>query len=407
MLDETLGGPAKGSGSKVKSADPNEVKLLLDGSELSGWQEIRISRGIERMPSDFDFLVTEYYPRNSTFLARPGSECEVRIGKDLVLTGYVDRHEANLSKRSHNVRLTGRGKCQDLVDCSAYLHDKHNQINRASGRKVIETICEVYGIKVQAPDGDGKIVPQFNVNLLETAWGIIDRIAAHSQFLAYESATGDLILSEVGKARMASGFRQGINVESARLTHAFDRRYSRYEAIYTPIENLADLSGALGKTFLNERGHANDDKIGADKPGTGQRFRPLIMMAEVAQDGSNPAEIRCKWERARRIGRSQELHVTVDSWRDAAGRLWEPNTVAPIHIPSLRLPDAEWVISEVTYEKGQDGTRAHLVLMPPGAFLPEPVLLQAFDAQIADELQRERILREGGAFRESGDGPGV
>jgi prophage tail gpP-like protein len=385
----------------------DDVSLLIDGKKLSGWKEVRITRGVERVPPDFEFKVTEYYPGEGIFLASPGNECQVKIGENLVLTGYVDRHESSLSKRRHDVNLSGRGKTADLVDCSAYLHDQQNQMNRASARKVIETICGIYGIKVQAPDGDGKIVPQFNVNLLETAWNIIDRVASNSQYLTYENAAGELVFSQIGRQKMASGFVQGTNVERAHVSHAYDKRYSRYEAIFTPVENLADISAALGQAFLNTRGHANDETIGATKPGTGRRFRPLILMAEVGQDGTNVAQIRCDWERGRRIGRSQALHVTVSSWRDSAGRLWEPNTRAPIHIPSLRLPEKEWVISEVTYQKGQDGTHAELVLMPPDAFLPQPVLLQAFDADIADEFERDRLLREGGASRTSGTGPGV
>jgi prophage tail gpP-like protein len=376
-------------------ADRDVVNLSAGGKVISGWKEIRITRGVDRVPSDFSFVMTEYFPGDGVFLAAPGMECTVKIGDDVVVTGYVDRYEPTLSKRQHSVRLSGRGKCQDLVDCSAFLHDQQNQMNRASARKVIETICGIYGVKVKALGGDGKIVPQFNVILTETAWSIIDRVAAHSNFVAYEAADGDLILSQVGKEKMASGFKEGVNVERASVTFAFDRRYSLYEAVFTPIENLADISSALGATFLNIRGSATDDTIGAAKPGTGRRFRPLIMMADVAQDGSNPAQIRCDWEKSRRYGRSQAVQVTCDSWRDSAGKLWEPNTLAPVDIPSLRVPDREWVIAEVTYSKGQDGTHAELTLMPPEAFMPQPVILQAFDEQVAEELRRQDGSREG------------
>ena len=48
-----------------------------------------------------------------------------------------------------------------------------------------------------------------------------------------------------------------------------------------------------------------------------------------------------------------------------------------ILLPSLKLAKASWVIGEVSYRRdAEDGTTADLVLMPPAAFLPEPVVLQ-------------------------------
>jgi prophage tail gpP-like protein len=82
------------------------------------------------------------------------------------------------------------------------------------------------------------------------------------------------------------------------------------------------------------------------------------------------------------------LVATVDSWRDAAGRLWEPNARVPLDLPKLKISDVEWVISDVTYLRGAEGTRAELMLMPAEAFEPEPVVLQPFDAQVLADMQR-------------------
>ncbi len=87
--------------------------------------------------------------------------------------------------------------------------------------------------------------------------------------------------------------------------------------------------------------------------------------------------------RARRLGRSQVLEVEVDSWRDSAGKLWEPNFKVPLDLPALKLTNKEWLIAEVTYLRGKTDTRAHLTLMPEEASQPEPVILGPFDWQVA------------------------
>lgn len=101
--------------------DDGEVTITAAGKVVSGWQDIRITRGVERMPSDFVFTVTERYPGTPDVVLQPLDPCAVRIGGDTVVTGYVDRYGASIGPGEHTIRITGRGKCQDLVDCSAVI----------------------------------------------------------------------------------------------------------------------------------------------------------------------------------------------------------------------------------------------------------------------------------------------
>lgn len=366
-----------------------DVTLIVDGREFVGWQEIKIGRGIDRMPSDFSLQVTERYPGRPQIFVEPGQSCVVKIGGDTVITGFVDRYSPSISKQAGTiVRVTGRGKCQDLVDCSAYLRGMNNQIINATSVGVIRALADLFGITVDARGGDGDVVPQFNVILTETCWSIIDRVARHSNFLAYEGTDGQLIVARAAEGSMSSGMTQGLNVERASVNYAFDHRYSLYEVVFMPTENLLDVGRAAGANTFNERGRATDPEIGADAPGQGRRFRPLILMAEVMQNGIDIAQRRADWEKARRYGRSQVLEVEVDSWRDSAGKLWEPNFKVPLNLPALKLTNKEWLIAEVTYMRGKDGTRANLTLMPEEAFQPEPVLLAPFDWQVQQALGR-------------------
>ncbi|MBC9208879.1 hypothetical protein IBL26_18680 [Roseomonas aerophila] len=368
--------------------DDGELVLLVDGQRLSGWQEIRVSRGIERIPSDFDISLTERFPGEmEAAIIRAGTPCQVMIGGDLVVTGYIDRYAPEISPTAHSIRVVGRGKCQDLVDCSAYLRGVNNQVMQATTRELAEKLAALFGISVTARDGDGAVVPQFNVILTETSWDIIERAARHSAMLAYEGADGNLILSRAGTDRMASGFQQGGNVERAQATFSVDQRFSLYEVVWQPLEVLGDVSRAAGAgDAANIRAQVADITVGADKPGTGRRFRPKVLVSDQDQFGQDIAERRALWERNRRNGRGRQVFVVVDSWRDAAGRLWEPNARAPVDLPALKVSDVEWVIADVTYLRGENGTRAELLLMPAEAFDPEPIVLQPFDAQVLNSL---------------------
>ncbi len=83
------------------------------------------------------------------------------------------------------------------------------------------------------------------------------------------------------------------------------------------------------------------------------------------------------WERDRRFGRSFGLSVVTDSWRDSSGKLWTPNTHVPLELPSMKVSNRTYVISEVTYVRDEEnGTTAELLLIPPEAFAVQPIILQ-------------------------------
>lgn len=116
------------------------------------------------------------------------------------------------------------------------------------------------------------------------------------------------------------------------------------------------------------------------------RYRPLIKASLQYMPGEDFAKLFANWEYARRIGRSQAINLTCDSWRDTAGMLWQPNRLAPIDAPALKITNAQWIIGTVTFRKDQSGTHADLALMPPDAFNPEPSPIYLFDAEIMHGL---------------------
>ena len=361
-------------------ANPNdgEVTITAAGQVVSGWQDIRITRGVERVPSDFAFKVTERYPGQPDIVLQPFMPCVVRIGGDTVITGYVDRYGASIAPSEHTVQISGRGKCQDLTDCSAFVNGM--QINSGSMVALAQQLAKPFGITATSQRTVGlgtpiQPVPQFNVNLGETPFEILDRIARWAGVLMYEDTAGNLVLDEAGTQLMSSGFRQGVNIEAASVTFSGDERFSTYIAFIMTAQIFGQIPGSdAGIT----QGVVKDDTV--------PRYRPRYIISEQA-DLSGPIALRrAKWEMARRIGRSQAVKLTCDSWRDSAGKLWEPNYLVPLHIPALKLVNQTWLISEVTYRRGEDGTHADLTLMPPVAFSPEPEILQPFNNQIAQAL---------------------
>lgn len=348
---------------------------------FTGWTRTRVTTGIETCPADFELEATERNPDDAAEIdIQPGYECYIQIGSAVVLTGYVDRVAFELTANSHIVRIAGRSKCADLVDCSAEFSTF--QLNNTNPLSLASTLAAPFGIKALAIGDIGNTqIPQFDVILTETPFEIIERVARYAALLAYDDAGGNLVLSRAGSTAMASGFSQGVNVQEAYATFTMDERYSTVEAtlqstdvLYTQPGDPSDTS-ALGTDIIQ-------GAVAID-PGV-PRYRPMIFTAEQGDLDYAVAAQRCQWEVARRTGRSQTIHVVCDNWFDAAGNLWTKNSLAPIELPALKVTNAQWLIGSVSFIRDEMGTHADVMLMPAPAFLPEPIILQPYASDVYD-----------------------
>jgi prophage tail gpP-like protein len=299
----------------------------------------------------------------------------VLLGGDAVITGYVDRFAPAIDSGSHSIRVMGRGKCADLLDCAAEWPG--GQISGASVLAIAQKLAEPYGnpdnaIGVRTDVADiGPVIPQFSLTLGTTAFEIIEQLCRYSALLAYDEPDGNLLLTRASTVQAASGFAQGINVQSASLTFSIDQRYSEVLGIIQAVDMFKDL-GEGG----NLQASVTDQNV--------PRHRRKIIVAEYGDNNKfDVLKKRTEWEVSRRSGRSRMLQLTTDSWRDSAGTLWTPNTLVDLALPSLKLPKAKWLISEVSFRRdGQGGTTADLVIMPPEAFDVQPIVFLPAPADV-------------------------
>jgi prophage tail gpP-like protein len=352
------------------------LTLQVGNQQLSGWQRVKVMRSMDSIPASFDIEVTEKYPNTADVDVQAGQPCTVTIGSDLVLTGYVDSYTSSVSAQSHTVAISGRSKAEDLVDCSAFIGDKDHpsfQVKAGTALSIIQAIAQPYGVTIQSMAGNGADVPQFNINLGETCWEIIDRLIRVSGFVAYDMPDGSLMLARAGTDKMASGFAIGQNIEKAQITYSMGGRFSDYEGHFIAVVTYG-VGGQLTDTSAGPIYH--DEGV--------PRFRKRFVISEQMSDGQSLAAQRALWERNHNWGRSQVFNVTCDSWRDSAGALWAPNHVAPISAKVLKLADASWVIGGVTYTRNENGQHADLILMPKEAFSVEPAVLTPLPPLVQD-----------------------
>jgi prophage tail gpP-like protein len=294
-------------------------------------------------------------------LAKAGDSCTVSLGSDVVITGYVDQDFNGGDADNHTLRLTGRGKTQDLVDCSAEWAT--GQLVGGTALDIATKLAKPYGIAVSLEQGAqaGPQVVPWALNYGDTGADIIQRVARNAGLLAYEDQNGKLILGKVGSTSAASGIAYGTNVQSWSVQNSMHDRFSDIVCCSLSMAAWGDLPGS--------------DFFDTEKDPNVPRHRQHDMVLEnVAEDPQAFTIKKAKWEIARRAGHGFVVMATVDSWRDSGGKLWMPNTLIPVNVPGCS--NQQLCISEVTFRKdSESGTTAEIVAMPSYAFMPEPLSL--------------------------------
>jgi prophage tail gpP-like protein len=347
------------------STDPDALTLIVNGQTWEGWQRVWVTRSIDGMPAQFRIEVTEKYPNSPDIDIEPGQGCQVMIGQDLVLTGWIDRYQPVLRADLHVVRIWGRSLSEDLIDCAAFFGDPANPTftlnSGGTALSIAQQLAQPYNVTIQGEAGANPI-PAFAIIPGETVWQIVDRMLRQAQLIAYDNTDGSVQFAQAGAGAMASGFTQGENVEWAQPTLSMDQRFSQYQAFTVASQAFLFQAGAAVATD----GWAYDNGV--------PRLRKRIIITDQTWYGQSIAQARAVWEANRAWGRSQAVLLRCDNWRDSAGTLWQINNTAPLYLPAVKVtPTADWVIGTVVFQRDEQGQHAMVTMMPAAAFLPEPV----------------------------------
>ncbi|MEQ8585160.1 MAG: contractile injection system protein, VgrG/Pvc8 family [Thalassobaculaceae bacterium] len=338
-----------------------DVQLTLDGGVYGGWTTVSVTRSVQALSGTFDITLSEREPGSvqpRTF--RPGQRCSLSLDGHQVIGGWIDDCAPSYTSDAHTIRVSGRDRTGDLIDCSAL--NTPGEWHGIALPDLVEAIAEPFRIGVITRTDTGKPFTRFSIEQGETAFEAIDRACRMRAVLATSTASGELLLTRSGSVRMPRAIVRGENVLEGGGSFSHRDRYSRYivkgqqpGTEFLPPEQIAHPMAT-----------ASDSGIA--------RYRPLLV---VAEDISSDATIqdRATWEANVRASRSRKPRYTVQGWRSGTnGPLWWPNSLVHVSDDWVGL-DRDMLIADVRFDKSGDvGTTTTMELMLPGAFakLPEP-----------------------------------
>lgn len=336
----------------------DDLVLKINGQNYQGWTEARVTRALKECASSFDFSVTERWAgRQGIWQIRPFDKAEVTIGGQTVLTGYVEHYNPAYDKDTHAVRVAGRSKTCDIVDCMPDVSP--GEYDGYTLDKVAKALAAPFGIDVVVECDMGAAFPDVTLEKTETAFQLLEKLARARGVIVTDNAKGNLVLTQAGKKKAVSSLTEGENILYASAKLAVDQRFQKYVVLsQTPLAYDGD--------------DARIDGQGCATDGSVPRFRRFAEMSENPLD-DDLAKKRAAWRARHECALGTEATIAVVGYRQKdAGDLWDTNLLIPVNSPMLAMK-GQFLIGKVSYTiDGSGGSRTELTVAPPDAFTPDP-----------------------------------
>lgn len=340
----------------------NKVFISVGGEKFGGWTSFKIRQSLETLSSSFELDVTDKTNQlqNTEWPIRPQDECILYIDSDKLMTGYVDKVMPSITKDSHSIKVSGRDKTADLIDCS-YTGTK-NSYSKMTMFSLAKTLVDPFDINVKLDSSvDDTEKFQFTVNRNDTVFSNLNKKANNVGMLLITNEDGDLVIINSGNETLEETLEWGRNIEAAKVFYDSTNRFSEY------IINAQTL-------FKQSKGGwGSDIKIKATAIDEGvKRFRPKIIKSSSPLSRTM-AQDRANWEALIRSAKAQVVNVTVSGFRQATDLLWSINKLVSTYIPPLYVnPAIELLISTLEFTLDENGSFTKMVLKRPDAYESKP-----------------------------------
>ena len=340
------------------------VTLTVNGKDYQGWKSVRIEAGIERQARSFEMSVTDRWPGSPAQARRikPGDAVEVKIGKDVVCTGFVDATPIDYDATAITIMIRGRSKTADLVDCAADNPTEGGQFRGLKAEAIAAKIAKQYGVNVVTEANTGAAITDHQIQQGETAFESLDRLAKQRQILISDNGAGDVVLVSPGSGgKAASSLELGVNILSASAGFDYSEVYSDYNVKGQRSQGGNDADwDANSAAGLSSQGKAQDGSL--------KRKRVLVVRQSGQADAAT-CQNRANYEQRIRAAKAGEIRYKVVGWRQKDGSLWRPNQTVAIKDGIMNV-FADLLISECQYTLDEGGMLTELVCVSPDAFLP-------------------------------------
>ncbi|MCW5828108.1 MAG: hypothetical protein KIT79_02220 [Deltaproteobacteria bacterium] len=332
-----------------------DAAVIVDGKRFTGWKSVRAQRSLEHLSGEFEFTAASPIIAPEAFSSlRAWAPCRIEIGGEPVLgEAFIDEDGIRHGVESRELRIAGRDRTADLVDCSA--PQKPGVWRGQKLAHIAADLCRPFGITVrdQASPLSDRAFGEFELEEGETAFEAVRRLAAMRAVLLLSNPAGELVIARPGAEEIPTPIVFGENLLSGSVQRSVRGRYSEITCLGQKPADDDDW----GEAAARAKGRATDAGV--------PRHRPLVILSGEAGDAV-AMERMAAWEVRRRRGRGALYTAAVAGWTHADG-IWDVNRIVHVDDPVCQI-EGPMLVTQVVWEKDAgDGTRTTLTLEPPDA----------------------------------------
>jgi prophage tail gpP-like protein len=361
MTLDLIDGFLASQSEKPEALGNDKVELIVDGVSFQHFTSISITRSMTQMAGEFSFEVSQKFKENvvENFGIYMGAPCQVKVNDKKIIDGYIDEIPLGYSASSYNISFDGRDKTADLVDCSVDFAEGKNSFKNQTAGKILEKLCDPFGINVQYHDVDASVemndsknpMEDFTVDVGSPVFDSISKLCKRYAVLPYSIGDGNLTIGKAGVGLAFDGLEGGVNILSATLGASDRNRFKVYKT-----------KNVMGESIFPARllkGEIEDEGI--------DRYRTIV----ITDDNLNTpdaCQARCAWEARVRAGKSRKVDITVQGWAQSNDLPWPINALVHIRDDYLGLDEDRLIVSvENTVDSGS-GSFSNLELVKPETF---------------------------------------
>lgn len=327
---------------------PEFVTVAAGGSTWSAFERVDVTAAANEAARSFNLMIAAALGGAATawnFIC--GTPVSISSNGDLLVTGYVDRYRPRLHEHGQaEIHVSGRGKGQDAIDCSA-IHATGNFQNQTVLQ--IAQQLDQFGIGFTTDQALSPI-PFYQLTPGETLFRCVEKLCRQQGLIMAGQADGSINITRAGTMQN-SPLIEGYNCKMLEADHNWAGRHSIAIARgQRPVGN--------GTQNLQVQAQATDGSV--------NRYRPVVVPIDEDTDQTRAQE-RAQWRLAREAGHSLKAMIEVQGFHDDAGLLWTPGSLTFLDSEFLAI-EQTMAIEKVKYSQSRHrGSLTHLFLCDPQA----------------------------------------
>lgn len=368
----------------------NEVSLTIRGSVFKNWTSFTITSELNTISPAFSVGVVTKEKTLITKLS-VGKDVIVKIGENIVLTGYVEQTPVSYSATSANIGIAGRSKTCDLIDCTVMIKSDDilccsssskdlvkasdvasTEFKNTSIEDIIKKLIAPYGISLvkQIKIEENKPDPlvnkiNFSAKNEDTVLKALQNLTSSANLLFYGNEKGELVVTDKGYLSAEDSLELGKNVISGSANFDATKIFKYYRV----VGQGKGATGNTGSAVSTYNYIAEDNSII-------KRTRLLTSKIEGSA-ALEKCETTAKGDRDYAKSQFYKITYKVQGWRQSNGDLWQINSIVSIKDDFLGINnnlkdkknEVKFLITRVVFNLSEsEGMTTTIDVVPPSGW---------------------------------------